>query len=439
MKKTVLIWGDSPNINTGFGMVSKNLFSQLHEQGYIVDFVGINDYGLIRNNTPERWHIYPSQKQDPLGEKNLLSLVQNNYDLIILFQDIFNISNLLPYIKEKAPNSKILTYFPVDGGPLCIAWENVLQDSDIAITYTEYAKKEILKVFPSYADKVVLLDHGIDTDIFKPLSKEKIKSIRRKFNWDGKFTVINVNRYQPRKNIAATIRIWSLFSKGYHTCANCETIYPLHMQACDSCGHTITSAKSPAKPTGTVSLYLHMRSHEMIMGPRIGSHFIQNLALNVGFTDDDTSTNLIQMPDRDIYGINSFTSEEINEMYNGAHLNISTAYGEGFGFSLAEAAATGTPSLAPNNSAIPEVLGPAGYIIPNIPNSFVNLTFDNGFTRPTIDIKKAVDKLQELYDDWVKKGSPNPKPDSSLINFVKNKYNWQDKRDFIHDQIKKLI
>ena len=44
-KKRILIWGDSPNVPTGFGVVSKNLFRDLHKT-YSVGFVGINEHGM---------------------------------------------------------------------------------------------------------------------------------------------------------------------------------------------------------------------------------------------------------------------------------------------------------------------------------------------------------------------------------------------------------
>jgi glycosyltransferase involved in cell wall biosynthesis len=54
--------------------------------------------------------------------------------------------------------------------------------------------------------------------------------------------------------------------------------------------------------------------------------------------------------------------EELNLLYNAADLYVSSG-AEGFGLCLAESIAAGTPVLALDYSAVPEVVGPAGQVI----------------------------------------------------------------------------
>lgn len=55
---------------------------------------------------------------------------------------------------------------------------------------------------------------------------------------------------------------------------------------------------------------------------------------------------------------------EMNVLYNAADLLVSPTMAEGFGLTLAEALATGLPVVATDYSAIPEVVGPGGVLIP---------------------------------------------------------------------------
>jgi hypothetical protein len=59
--------GDSPTVDTGFGIVSKNLLSRLHKMGYEISVLGINHFGEPYNNEIFPYPIYPV-KQGSLDE-----------------------------------------------------------------------------------------------------------------------------------------------------------------------------------------------------------------------------------------------------------------------------------------------------------------------------------------------------------------------------------
>ena len=50
-------------------------------------------------------------------------------------------------------------------------------------------------------------------------------------------------------------------------------------------------------------------------------------------------------------------------MYNAADIYVSTS-AEGFGLTIAEAVACGTPAVGLDYSAVPEIIGPAGQVVP---------------------------------------------------------------------------
>lgn len=433
-KPKLLIWCDSPNVSTGFGNVAKNLFSELHKD-FDVDIVGINDYGLHKYDH-SLYHIYPVQQTAPLGDTVLRHVLQNNiYDIVFFFQDIFHISQILPGVKQAFPHYKFINYFPIDGGPLYIEWKNLFELADKNITYTQFALDMIEDSYPSVdVNKIDYLYHGVEP-VFKKLSRQERKRIKAEFKWTDKFVAVNVNRYQPRKNISATIRSWALFSKGYKQCS-CGNAYPKNLQYCDAnrCGPEEVLRETEGHDD--VTLYLHMRPYEKVNGPG-PSNTIQALLRQAGFSDQDIRSGKVMVLDRDIYA-QPYSVEQVNEIYNAADINISTTVGEGVGLSLIESAGSGTTSIAPRNSAVLEMLEGHGVLVDCVPNGLFTQPLDNSFKRPNVDTLKFAQALEDQYQKWVANGRKKV-INQAAIDAVASKFDWQDKRDYLRGQLLSLL
>ena len=433
-KPKLLLWCDAPVVPTGFGNVAKNLFSELHKD-FEVDIVGINYNGLQKYDH-NLYHIYPVQQTAPLGDNVLRTvLMQESYDIIFMFQDIFHISQMLPQLKQKFPHYKYMSYFPIDGGPLYSDWMNVFELSDKAITYTQFAKNMIQESYPSIdVSKVDYLYHGVEP-IFHLLGRTERRQAKAELKWVDKFTAINVNRYQPRKNISATVRAWALFSNGYKLCS-CGNAYPKNLKFCDA--NRCDSSQVVKETTGhdDVTLYLHMRPYEKVNGPGAGNT-VQALLKQAGFSDADVRAGKVMLQERDLYQ-SPYTVEQMNMIYNAADVNISTAIGEGVGLSLIEAAGSGTTSIAPRNSAIIEMLEGHGVIVDNVPNGMYTQPIDNSFKRPNVDTLKFAMALEDQYQKWVENGRKKVINEDALLA-VKEKFDWTDKREYIRNQLLALL
>ncbi len=434
MKKKLLIWSDAPVINTGFGEVARNLFRDLHKE-YNVDIVGINYFGYQKYDT-KSWYIYPVQQTDMFGinvVKYVLS--KNHYDKFFMFQDIFNISKYLPQFRKTGglKDTKIYTYFPIDGGQLHSGWKNFLEDGSITnITYTQFALNMIHESYPTLdISNIKYLYHGVANE-FKYINSKYRNFLRDDYGWSDKFIAINVNRYQPRKNISATIRIWSMFSKGYKEC-ECGHIYPKHLNFCDANRCDKSKVVNITEGHEDVGLYLHMNSSERVNGDR-EVNSLQSLALRSGFIDKDITNMKLMISSDNLYQ-NPKTTLQMNELYNAADINISTTLGEGVGLSLIESAATGTTSLAPRNSAILEMIGDHSILIDNAINGMVAQPFDNSFTRPTVNTKKFVKELENQYKLWKENGSKKI-INKKAIDVTEKLFKWEDKREILHDILK---
>lgn len=353
-KPKLLAWCDFL-VPTGFGTVSKNLFEDMYKD-YDVSVVGINYHGDRKYDT-SKYFVYSVQNNDLLGIKRLPKIIEREQpDILFLFQDIFHISDIINDIKKMCPaHTKIVSYFPVDGEPFSMAWGNVLEKSDSIITYTDWAIEVIKDRFPKNDKPISKLYHGVNLKDFYPKTEKEIAQIRKQYGWSKKFVVANINRFQPRKFIPGGARAFSMFAKGYKQCAECNHRMPHDRNRCELCTSSDLDKKGTVKKD--VFMWFHMMPKEPSMGPSRGN-LLQNHLLNAGFTDPDVGS-ILGVNARNIYG-GEVPVSDINDLYNAANINISSTLGEGCGLSLIEAQAAGTPSIAPRNSAIPEMLQDTG-------------------------------------------------------------------------------
>lgn len=376
-KKKLFVWCDFL-VPTGFGQVAHNLLDTMHED-FDVTVLGINYHGDKKYDT-SKYFVYPISKEDMLGTKKLVYLAKKDEpDILFLFQDIFHISDHIETLKKNLkPSTKIVTYFPVDGSPFSKAWGNVFKLADVNITYSDWAIRTIKETFPKTSG-LHKLYHGVDTSIYKPLTLEEIKTIRANFRWSDKFVIININRFQPRKSIPHTLRAFSLFAKGYKKC-KCGNVYPYHKGYCDlnMCGPEDVIEKEKRYRTD-VLLYLHMMANEPSMGPgRVNT--LQNHLLNAGFEDEDIAAGMLGINAANIYA-GQVPNTFINELYNGANINISSTLGEG---KLLE----GTLVLTAEGYKPIETVNEDDLVL-NSKGCFskVNKTLETKFTEPMYSIK----------------------------------------------------
>lgn len=433
MKKTLLTWHDyiAP---TGFGNVAKHLLKGLGDE-YEVHVVAINAYDQTKNfNNKDIHKLYYTEKSDKLSFNTLIKVAKElKPDLIFLFQDIFHIDAVIKEVKTASPDSKIVSYFPIDGQPPFSQYGFIFEYSDVLITYSDWAI-QVLKDFLPHKIKekeLYKLYHGVDTEVFKPLPASKVLKNRKDVGWDDKFVCINVNTFQPRKQLALSVRAFSMFALGYNECQTCGHQMPKNFKGCELC---MSRDLLPlGKRKDDVVLYLHTMAHTAAMGPYPTDHLV-SVILNAGFTKEDIPR-VISVNNADIPG-GEVPESVLNELYNAADYNISSSVGEGCGLSLLESAAVGIPSIVPKTSAIPEMLGPYGHQIMN--RAVFSMRGDNGHVRPVVDEIDFREILDERYRIWKAKGRKKIFK-SELVKRIKSEFSWEDKREYLHSLFKKAL
>jgi len=345
-----------------------------------------------------------------------------NPDIILLFQDIFNIDFVLPSVKKFNDKIPIVGYFPIDGSPVSRSWGNTMLGMNKLVTYTKWGIKSIKEAIPELATtNIEYLYHGVNTEIFYPLPQVAITQLRKARGWDDKFMAISNNRFQPRKFIPGTLRAWAHFTKGYKVC-KCGNSYVATRPTCDLNGCAATDVIEQHGGHQDAILYLHCNTQERMMGPG-RANILQAHMINAGFENTDVN-NTITAFAGNVYA-NPISDEELNGFYNMADVNLSTALGEGVGLSLIEASAVGTTTIAPNNSSIPEMLGETGHIIPNV--AHINIAMDNGHLRPIVNTRLYVEALEKEYQKWVANGRKRVLNEAAIDRVYKN-FMWDEKR-----------
>ena len=115
-------------------------------------------------------------------------------DILVLHKPAEQLKKLFEIKKrnnQKIP--KIIFYYPVD----CEMPRNgldIFDLTDVPVAYTDFGVKQTLERIPQFKDKIKRIPHGVDQNVFKPISKESIKHVRREFFKldSSRYFIINV-------------------------------------------------------------------------------------------------------------------------------------------------------------------------------------------------------------------------------------------------------
>lgn len=262
------------------------------------------------------------------------------------------------------------SYIPVDGEPLCggipPAIKHVIEDIDIPVAYTDYAKNAVLKsIFDQETrNRIRTIYHGVDTNMFKPANKKKKQEIRNKYGIEDKFVFLTVCRNQSRKNIPELFRIWKKFSELPET-KDKVILWP-HMFFNDSMGWNIDDLLT----------VIGLKNHSIMYFDQIAH----------------SGSEMFLLPE-----------EQLAELYQIADAFILLS-GEGFGLPTFEAMATGLPCVLLDHSASGELgAGSRAELVPV--GGSLTWTGSHLTQRPVPDFDRAVSSMLKVFSDRVHRES----------------------------------
>ena len=288
---------------------------------------------------PEGWTLVdcgiPNGKfggENILGDKGPTVLERNLHrykpDVYVSLIDIWSIPHAI-----KSCNTAgvpMVAYLPIDGEPIPEAWADILKHLHTPVFMSDFGgaqfadfvakMSEADPAWNYYAENpATSISHGVDTDLFKPISKEEKNEIRERLNipaeWETIFLSVarNVNRKQ-------TPRLLEAFKLFLETNADATAGLILH--------------------TGDPENHWGQGWHLPSLVSRLG------LEGRVIFSDVDANPCL------------GITNQDLASLYQIADAHILATGGEGFGLPSLEAMASGIPIVLPDNSTGPELVQP---------------------------------------------------------------------------------
>ena len=358
---------------TGFGRVGRELGTRLLAMGWDVRIIGINwrgvdgeinaamGHGTITEQATRIERTLARMRADPLIDRimpagvggdgmghNLTAPALNGQlwdgwkpDAAIIVADpramwLRLISDAGSIGSAEIP---ILNYVPIEGGGLprdfAMIWEHV---TPIAMSAFGQAQLQTLLDRP-----VTLAHHGV-SEAFRPLSPAdpgffrgkavtSVAGAKEVIGYPGRTILLRTDRYVMRKNYPAWFRVLRPVLEKHP-----EAIALAHTVPLDDTGH------------GTIwQLISREPGARAIRIDRSGNAIWEHPQFRLtGWHDSYTG----------------LSDDELRVLYCAADLVVSPTMAEGFGLTLAEALGCGVPVIATDYSAVSEVVGPGGVLIP---------------------------------------------------------------------------
>jgi hypothetical protein len=399
------------NSFTGFATVSKNLVKNWQKtfgDAMKLDIVAVNYFGADYAEGINIRVISAKQRdvaKDDFGRYVFMrSLIDIDYDLIFILQDLGVVVPVIPHLKKiqdekKKANRKqfkSILYFPVDFA-ITPNLGMGLDFFDMLATYTEYGRSHTLRVNPNVRSKLKVIPHGNNMENFFPLPVAEVSEFRKAYFGEQnaeKFIVGSINRNQSRKDIPTTIFGFMEYWSEY----NPNSLLYLHM--------------NPKDPMGW-----HLRNILSQTPLREGIDFM--------------------FPPEEDYNKGADVAK-VNKIYNSLDVFLSTATGGGWELTVTEAMSAKKPVLIPKHTSFEHLGGEnaeRAYFLEKL-NPVVAMV-DN-IIRFQCDLHEIAEKLDGIKKELDAHSPVIRSKIDKAFAFV-SALDWQGISKRFSDEIKKLI
>ena len=395
-----ILWLGDAGCHTGFAKVTHSVGERLvRDYGHEVHVIAINYDGDPWDTNLQLYRPNIKVPGDTYGQSRYVELIGKiEPDVVVIFNDPNIILDLVGRNKYD-PNlvllraRPILTYVPIDGHNHPPEWAPVLHKISKVVAMSEHGQREL-------GDETELIYHGVDTDRYYPVSPKRPLTIsngktitskseaKRVFNWDpDEFVVLRVDKNSGRKDYPAT---W-------------KALLPFMHRHKD------------------VRVHFHCQ----------GANLSHGLDMNAMFSRDPETHPRFALPNPLSFDtFRGWPEEDLAALYNAADVFVSTSRGEGFGLTIAESLACGTPVVAQNVSAIPEVVGPGGILIDPVRE----ITTPSGKDQWLADVPAFTAALERMHESRGLRRDLSAKGREHIV-----KFSWDSAAERFDGLIKDLI
>jgi len=359
----ILMLGDSPFIQTGFGIVNAQACEALVKAGHKLVVLGGQD---TKERDPEDFTFIPvtSLIADMLGWSQVDKIIEDyKIDAIHIIADPATVSSWL--IRDKVASLPIVAYVPIEGEPLNERWIIALRGANDLhlLTCSNYGVSVLDKA--GFSAKMVY--HGVSGD-FMEATPETKQSMRSIVGWEDKFVVMMVAQNVHRKQWPRVF----------------EAVVMLR------------------KRIPELILYAHTTPFNNFW---LGGHDLPQMAIHMGI-DDIVVFPSDHMAHNDATPLWGNEKPGLVDLYNMADAFVLPSQVEGFGLPLAEAMRVGLPVITTDYAAGAEVVGKAGILLP-VNDWDYNQSHSKYANVAPRDIASAIERLyksQELRRQYARKG-----------------------------------
>ena len=200
--------------------------------------------------------------------------------------------------------------------PQAVGWwrravRRAVERADRVLVPSESTRRDLLRLMDPDPERVLVVPLGVDREVFRPATQDRVEAVRRRFGLDGPYLVF-LGRHQ-RKNLAGLLRVFA--------------------ELADDVRPTLAvTGQAPWTPDGS--------DHD---GPALAAlpASVRRQVALLGYVEPEDAAALLS---------------------GSLGLVFPTRY-EGFGFPALEAMACGAPVLTSETSSLPELVGPDAVLV----------------------------------------------------------------------------
>lgn len=347
----ILFFATYPTQPTGYARIGNIISNAMAVAGHEVHYVGISNFptsAIDRDIHPfinliDALAVRKEESAEMYGVDIMCQQIkQLKPDLVFIYNDVIVINRILNefIINRLEKNFKLCIYLDLVYTYQCLRYfQNIQAWADRIFVFSACWQQNLIQMgLP--AEKISILTHGFDAELFQPVDTLTSKKILG-FSSDD-FLILNTNRNAYRKAHDITIDAFLIF--------------------------LIKQQYNPR-----IKLFLNMLS-ESAQGYNL-LELIRIICLKRGADYEKVVLNHIFIRPTNIY----LTDERLNTLYNACDVGLNTCLGEGFGLCNLEHAALGKPQIVSQVGGLADIFQPAysTLILPKVDLYLSPLTEDH--------------------------------------------------------------